>query len=75
MAISVFRQEISVAIEKERLTKKKHDGMNDNLTIQYRLDAAGITFKNLTLIVEENTTDLLLKPKAAERLGDRIIPE
>ena len=41
--------------------------MNDNLTIQYCLDAAEITFKDLTLIVEENTTDPLLKPKAAER--------
>jgi carbamoyltransferase len=66
---------ILVAIEKERLTKKKHDGMNDNLTIQYCLDAAGITFKDLTLLVEENTTDPLLKPKAAERIGDRIIPD
>ena len=41
---------IVVAIEKERITKKKHDGFNDNLTVQYCLDAAGIGFKDIDLV-------------------------
>ncbi len=40
------------AIEKERLTRKKHDGGNDALTVQYCLDAAGITVNDLSLVVQ-----------------------
>ncbi|MBL7691816.1 MAG: hypothetical protein JNM41_09490 [Flavipsychrobacter sp.] len=40
------------AIEKERLTRKKHDGGNDQLAVQYCLDAAGIKAHDLTLIVQ-----------------------
>ena len=43
---------IVVAIEKKRLTKK-HDGYNDNLSIQYCLDAEGISFKDISLIIQE----------------------
>ncbi len=43
---------IIVAIEKERLTRKKHDGGNDSLTVQYCLNAAGITLQDVTLIVQ-----------------------
>ncbi|HTE40281.1 MAG TPA: carbamoyltransferase N-terminal domain-containing protein, partial [Steroidobacteraceae bacterium] len=43
---------IQVAIEKERLTRTKHDGFNDNAAIQYCLDAEGITLSDLTLIVQ-----------------------
>ncbi|WP_445260532.1 carbamoyltransferase N-terminal domain-containing protein [Photorhabdus sp. S10-54] len=38
---------IIVGIEKERLTKIKHDGFNDNDAIRYCLNAAGITFKDV----------------------------
>lgn len=41
-----------VAIEKERLSRIKHDGGNDSLTIQYCLDAAGITTDQLSLVVQ-----------------------
>jgi len=41
-----------VAIEKERLTRKKHDGGNDMAAVQYCLDAAGITVEDLTLVVQ-----------------------
>jgi carbamoyltransferase len=44
--------EICVAIEKERLTRLKHDGGNDTATIQYCLDAEGITIHDLDLIVQ-----------------------
>ena len=44
--------EIAVAIEKERLTRNKHDGHNDTEAIQYCLDACGIKISDVTLIVQ-----------------------
>ena len=44
--------EIIFAIEKERISRKKHDGGNDLLTVQYCLAAAGITLKDISLIVQ-----------------------
>lgn len=66
---------IIVAIEKERLTRKKHDGYNDNLTIQYCLDAAGITFDDISLIVEKNTVNMKHDADAEELRKGRIIPK
>ena len=43
---------ICVAIEKERITRKKHDGGNDTSAIQYCLDAEGIRLSDLALIVQ-----------------------
>jgi carbamoyltransferase len=43
---------ICVAIEKERITRQKHDGMNDRSAIQYCLDAAGITINDVSLMVQ-----------------------
>jgi carbamoyltransferase len=43
---------IAVAIEKERITRRKHDGGNDTDAIRYCLDAAGITLEDLSLIVQ-----------------------
>jgi len=40
------------AIEKERLTRIKHDGGNDYHTVKYCLEAAGIQAQDLTLIVQ-----------------------
>jgi carbamoyltransferase len=44
--------EIIVAIEKERLSRIKHDGGNDALTTQYCLDYAGIGIHDLALVVQ-----------------------
>lgn len=44
--------EIIVAIEKERLSRIKHDGGNDCLTVNYCLSAAGITINDLALVVQ-----------------------
>jgi carbamoyltransferase len=41
-----------VVIEKERLTRHKHDGGNDASAIRYCLDAAGINMSDLTLVVQ-----------------------
>ena len=66
---------IVVAIEKERLTRKKHDGYNDNLTLQYCLDAEGITFNDISLVVEKNTINLAHDKEGEKLKKGRIIPE
>lgn len=43
---------VHTAIEKERLSRKKHDGGNDTLAIQYCLNTAGITLKDIDLVVQ-----------------------
>lgn len=43
---------ILVAIEKERLSRVKHDGFNDLDTVKYCLDFAGIKPSDLTFIVQ-----------------------
>jgi predicted NodU family carbamoyl transferase len=43
---------ICVAIEKERLTRKKHDGNNDTLAIQYCLQSEGIELSDVDLVVQ-----------------------
>ncbi|WDF53921.1 carbamoyltransferase family protein [Mucilaginibacter sp. KACC 22063] len=64
---------IIVAIEKERLTRLKHDGGNDYLTVQYCLDAAGITVKDLDLIVQAANFEIDISP--ARYLGRRYFDE
>ncbi len=44
--------EIVVAIEKERITRRKHDGGNDSDAIQYCLDTAGISLSDVALVVQ-----------------------
>jgi carbamoyltransferase len=66
---------IMVAIEKERLTGIRHDGFNDNATIQYCLDAAGIRLSDVALIVEKNTFNTKLKPQEVSLRSGRILPE
>jgi carbamoyltransferase len=41
-----------VAIEKERITRIKHDGGNDTAAIQYCLEYAGIGINDLSLVVQ-----------------------
>lgn len=43
---------IIVAIEKERISRRKHDGGNDSLTVQYCLNEAGISINDLSLVVQ-----------------------
>ncbi|CNH32245.1 carbamoyltransferase family protein [Yersinia pekkanenii] len=65
--------EIIFSIEKERISRIKHDGFNDNKTIQYCLEAAGIEYSDLTLIVEQNSYN----PRFSEQLEhrkNRVLP-
>jgi len=50
---------IAIAIEKERLTHRKHDGKNDNDAVRYCLEAEKIKFENLTLIVQNQNFSML----------------
>jgi carbamoyltransferase len=43
---------ICVAIEKERITRQKHDGGNDTAAIKYCLEAEGISYDSLALVVQ-----------------------
>lgn len=43
---------VCVGIEKERITRKKHDGGNDSAAVQYCLDAEGITLADVDLVVQ-----------------------
>jgi carbamoyltransferase len=43
---------VCVAIEKERISRIKHDGGNDSLAIQYCLDAEGISLGEIDLVVQ-----------------------
>ncbi len=68
-AVILKNGEIAIAIEKERLSRIKHDGGNDNLAIQYCLDALGITMKDIALAVQcEN----FVIPERNRFQGERI---
>jgi len=43
---------VCVAIEKERITRQKHDGFNDFAAVDYCLRAEGITIDDLDLVVQ-----------------------
>jgi carbamoyltransferase len=63
---------ICVAIEKERITRVKHDGMNDSAAIVYCLDAAGIQLSDLDLVVQ-NANFSMLKSGSDWFHGPRIL--
>ncbi|MCJ8211360.1 hypothetical protein MUY27_16705 [Mucilaginibacter sp. RS28] len=65
--------EVIVAIEKERLTRLKHDGGNDYLTVKYCLDAAGIAVDDLALIVQAANFEIDISP--AKYSGKRYFDE
>lgn len=43
---------VCVGIEKERITRRKHDGGNDSAAIRYCLDAEGITLADIAVVVQ-----------------------
>lgn len=63
---------VCVGIEKERLSRIKHDGGNDTLAIQYCLDAEGIELKDLSLVVQCANFDI---PDRNHFKGKRIFAE
>jgi hypothetical protein len=63
---------IRFAIEKERVTRKKHDGGNDTAAIKYLLNAEGIKFSDLQLVVQ-NTYSGMLAFSDRWLDGDRLL--
>lgn len=66
--------EIAVAIEKERLTKVKNDGGNDSFAIAYCLNAAGIGWDDIALVVQNANFGSFAYGNGWYR-GKRSIPE
>ncbi|CFQ49551.1 putative transferase [Yersinia frederiksenii] len=66
--------EIIFAVEKERISRIKHDGFNDHTTIQYCLDAAGIKYNDLTLVVEQNSHSPLFSEQLEYRKNRTLPP-
>lgn len=60
---------ICIAIEKERLTRIKHDGGNDALAIKYCLEAEGIELSDVSLVVQTANFDI---PNPKQFKGKRI---
>jgi len=71
-AVLLKNGRVCVAIEKERLTRIKHDGGNDTLAIQYCLDAEGITLKEVSLVVQCANFEI---PQKNQFKGKRIFSE
>lgn len=67
---------IAVAIEKERITRIKHDGGNDAVAVQYCLDALGLQLTDLSLIVQVTNFEKDIRPERfrGERLYHPDIP-
>ena len=57
-------------IEKERITRRKHDGGNDKQAVAYCLDAAGISFTDLSLVVQAANFEKEISPDYYN--GDRL---
>jgi carbamoyltransferase len=65
---------VELVIEKERITRVKHDGRNDRVTIQTLLDTAGITWDDISLVVQSNTYGMFQYGNGWY-FGERNIPE
>jgi len=58
---------VCVGIEKERVTRRKHDGGNDSAAIQYCLDAEGIGLADIDLAVQCANFDLPPRDRSGGR--------
>jgi carbamoyltransferase len=63
---------VCVGIEKERITRIKHDGGNDTEAIQYCLDAEGITLADIDLVVQTANFEI---PNRERFHGKRLFAE
>lgn len=71
-AVLLKNGQVAVAIEKERISRIKHDGGNDNLAIQYCLDAEGIQLQDVDLAVQCANFEL---PERAQYQGRRLFAD
>jgi carbamoyltransferase len=64
---------IEVAIEKERITRIKHAGGNDNLVVRYCLDAAGISLDDVDVVVQTANFDMFERIHCGSRVAGRTV--
>jgi len=67
--------EVVLAIEKERLTREKHDGGNDQAAMQYVLDRAGITLDEVALVVQNENFGMFRDGNTQYEGQDRLLTE
>lgn len=71
-AVLLKNGRVCVGIEKERLSRIKHDGGNDNLAVQYCLEAEGIELKDISLVVQCANFEI---PDRNQYKGKRLFAE
>ncbi|MGN5368431.1 carbamoyltransferase N-terminal domain-containing protein, partial [Escherichia coli] len=71
-AVLLRNGQVAVGIEKERLTRRKHDGGNDSDAIRYCLDAEGIALADIALVVQSANFDV---PPRARFHGPRLFAD
>jgi carbamoyltransferase len=65
--------EVVLAIEKERLTRRKHDGGNDQVAMQYVLDNAGITLDDIAVVVQNENFGMFREGNSQYNAQDRLL--
>lgn len=65
--------QVVLAIEKERLTRRKHDGGNDQLAMQYVLDKAGITLDDVAVVVQNENFGMFRDGNSQYSGQDRML--
>src|SRR5260370_11270804 len=66
---------VVLAIEKERITRRKHDGGTDKAAMQYFLDWAGITLNDIALVVQNENFGMFGDGNTAYDGEDRLLTD
>ena len=66
--------EVCVAIEKERITRQKHDGYSDNEALLYCLESEGIGWDDIDLVVQNANFSNFSRGNKVFHGIERIIP-
>lgn len=67
--------QVMLAIEKERLTRRKHDGGNDQVAMQYVLDRAGITLDDIAVVVQNENFGMFRDGNSQYSGQDRLLTD
>ncbi len=66
---------VVLAVEKERITRVKHDGGNDRAAMQYVLDWAGITLDDIALVVQNENFGMFCDGNTVYNNEDRLLTD
>ena len=66
---------VVLAIEKERVTRLKHDGGNDAAAMQYVLDWTGLTLDDITLVVQNENFGMFCDGNTSYNNEDRLLTD